>query len=137
MADHLLRGNLYARSVFGVDFAGHWRWLEHAGWVVFEDVFLVMSCFQGRREMDAIAHRQAALEAAKAATDHEVSRRTAELRASESRLQAAVDGTGVIVWEFDPTADAFTYLSPQALGLGYSSAESPGASFLALPRPPG
>src|SRR5690606_5189463 len=42
--DHFLRGFYWPRSVFGVLAAGNWRWLEHAGWVVFEDVFLLASC---------------------------------------------------------------------------------------------
>ena len=28
-----------------------WRWLEHAAWVIFEDVFLIWSCCQGTDEM--------------------------------------------------------------------------------------
>src|SRR3954470_18665696 len=37
-ADHLVRGLRWPESVFGVALASQWRWLEHAGWVVFEDV---------------------------------------------------------------------------------------------------
>ena len=58
-ADHLFRGLYWSQSVFGVAYASHWRWVEHAGWVLFEDVFLIMSCVQGRREMAEIAWRQA------------------------------------------------------------------------------
>ena len=39
-----------------------WRWLEHAGWVVFEDVVLVSSCVRGTRELRASAERTAELE---------------------------------------------------------------------------
>src|SRR5947209_14185639 len=34
-----------------------WRWLEHAAWVIFEDVFLVMSCVRGLAEMRQTAER--------------------------------------------------------------------------------
>ena len=60
--DHLLRGALWPYSIYGVDAAPMWRALEHAGWVVFEDVFLVMACLQGVREMRDIALRRAELE---------------------------------------------------------------------------
>ena len=36
--DHLLRGLFWPQSVFGVLTPSSWRWLEHAGWVIFEDV---------------------------------------------------------------------------------------------------
>jgi len=50
-ADHFIRGVYYPQSVFGVASASNWRWLEHAAWVLFEDVFLVMSCRRGVREV--------------------------------------------------------------------------------------
>src|SRR6202051_1406497 len=46
-ADHFLRGLFWPMSVFGTAVASNWRWLEHAGWVVFEDLFLIRSCLQG------------------------------------------------------------------------------------------
>ena len=36
--DHMLRGIFWPQSVYGVLVASQWRWLEHAAWVVFEDV---------------------------------------------------------------------------------------------------
>ncbi len=60
--DHLLRGWLWPQSVYGVASASILRAFEHAGWVVFEDVFLIMSCVQGQREMHEIAERHAQLE---------------------------------------------------------------------------
>jgi methyl-accepting chemotaxis protein len=60
--DHLLRGLFWPESVFGVLAASEWRWLEHAGWVVFEDIFLVLSCLLMTREMWTSAERQSKLE---------------------------------------------------------------------------
>jgi len=60
--DHMLRGYFWPQSVYGVFVASQWRWLEHAAWVVFEDVFLVMSCVRGLAEMRQTADRTAALE---------------------------------------------------------------------------
>jgi PAS domain S-box-containing protein len=61
--DHFLRGVYWPYSVYGVLTASPWRSIEHAGWVVFEDVFLVISCLRSVREMRSIANRTAALEA--------------------------------------------------------------------------
>jgi signal transduction histidine kinase/DNA-binding response OmpR family regulator len=62
-ADHFLRGVYWPQSVFGVLTASHWRWVEHAGWVIFENVFLIMSCIRGAKEMRDAAQKQAELEA--------------------------------------------------------------------------
>lgn len=60
--DHFLRGVFWPYSVYGVLTASPWRSIEHAGWVVFEDVFLVISCLRSITEMRSIANRTAALE---------------------------------------------------------------------------
>jgi signal transduction histidine kinase/DNA-binding response OmpR family regulator len=86
-ADHFVRGIYWPQSVFGVLTANPWRWLEHAGWVIFEDVFLVRSCIQGIAEMREIAERRATLEATNLRIEEEVRARTAELQKSESRLR--------------------------------------------------
>jgi PAS domain S-box-containing protein len=61
--DHFLRGIYWPYSVYGVLTASPWRSIEHAAWVVFEDVFLVISCLRSIRDMRFIAYRTAALEA--------------------------------------------------------------------------
>lgn len=61
-ADHFLRGIYWPESVYGVANPEWWRFLEHAGWVVFEDVFLIWSCILGNREAAAAALRQAQVE---------------------------------------------------------------------------
>ncbi len=61
-ADHFLRGIYWPESVYGIANAEWWRFLEHAGWVVFEDVFLIWSCVIGNREIAASAARQAQVE---------------------------------------------------------------------------
>ena len=60
--DHLLRGIFWPQSVYGVLVASQWRWLEHAAWVIFEDIFLVVSCLRSGAEMRQRADRTAALE---------------------------------------------------------------------------
>ncbi len=61
--DHWLRGVYWPQSVYGVLAASGWRWFEHAGWVLFEDVFLVAACRRSVDEMRRIAEHQATLEA--------------------------------------------------------------------------
>jgi two-component system sensor histidine kinase/response regulator len=60
--DHLLRGMFWPQSVYGVLVASQWRWVEHAAWVFFEDIFLVVSCRRSAVELRERAERTAALE---------------------------------------------------------------------------
>jgi two-component system, sensor histidine kinase and response regulator len=83
-ADHLLRGFFWPQSVYGVMTGAEWRWLEHASWVVFEDIFLIHSCVQGVQEMQGIATRQAQVELAMQQTEE--ARQRAEEQAVELKL---------------------------------------------------
>ncbi|MCC9609277.1 PAS domain S-box protein [Blastopirellula sp. JC732] len=53
--DHLIRGLFWPESIFGIATAGPWRWLEHSGWVLFEDLFLIITIRQGLAEVRALA----------------------------------------------------------------------------------
>jgi hypothetical protein len=61
-ADHFLRGIFWPESVYGIANPEWWRFLEHAGWVAFEDVFLIWACLFSLRELAAGALRQAEIE---------------------------------------------------------------------------
>ncbi|HWD41158.1 MAG TPA: ATP-binding protein [Fimbriimonas sp.] len=87
--DHFARGILFPASVFGVNTPNDWRWLEHAAWVVFEDVFLFRSCIMAVSEMKGIAERQARIDIAKELTEAEVEERTAELRRAMQQAEVA------------------------------------------------
>jgi hypothetical protein len=63
VADHFLRGTFYPESVYGVTNPEWWRFLEHAFWVVFIDIVLVISCIRGVKEMRRLAEQSAQLEA--------------------------------------------------------------------------
>jgi len=67
--DHFLRGLFWPQSVFGVLAPSPWRWVEHAGWVIFENIFLIKSCLQSTKEMRESAAKQAELEATRAAAE--------------------------------------------------------------------
>jgi hypothetical protein len=60
--DHVARGLFWPESVYGVLVASPWRWLEHAGWVIFEDIVLLAAGQRSVREMWGIAERTADLE---------------------------------------------------------------------------
>lgn len=86
--DHFLRGIFLPQSVFGVLTPSSWRWLEHAGWVIFEDVFLLISIQRSRREMRQVAERQASLEALNESIEQRVRERTHEL---EKEIQERIE----------------------------------------------
>jgi signal transduction histidine kinase/ActR/RegA family two-component response regulator len=50
-ADHFVRGLFWPESVFGLAAPDHWRWLEHTGWVIFEDAFLILSIRQNQETL--------------------------------------------------------------------------------------
>jgi signal transduction histidine kinase len=91
-ADHLLRGIYWPQSVYGVLVPSQWRWVEHAAWVVFEDVILIMSCVTSSRELHRIAADTAGLEWANREQTRltiEQSELVARLRLSQQEVEAA------------------------------------------------
>ena len=85
-ADHLVRGILWPQSIFGLETASHWRWLEHVGWVLIEDVFLMISIQQNLAETLEVAKRRSRLESINAQIEHQVIERTAELTEAHKQL---------------------------------------------------
>jgi hypothetical protein len=81
-ADHLFRGIYWPQSVFGVLTANYSRWIEHAGWVVFENIILVRLCLQSVQEMKDIALQRSELEATNLLVEGKVLERTADLETS-------------------------------------------------------
>jgi diguanylate cyclase (GGDEF)-like protein len=59
--DHVVRGIWWPESVYGVLTVSPWRWVEHAGWVVFEDFFLILASRRSIKEMWAVAMSKAQL----------------------------------------------------------------------------
>src|SRR5690606_23931485 len=100
--------------------------LEHIGWVIFEDVFLVLHCVRSLKVLNDIATRmaeligvQADIEQQVATRTHELAEKTESLARSEERMRLMVEGTDVIVWEYDSRTDCFVYVSPCAVKMGY------------------
>jgi hypothetical protein len=89
--DHLLRGAFWPQSVYGVLSAPIWRSLEHAGWVIFEDTFLLISIRKSVSEMHVVAERQAKLETLNETIERTVAERTAELTHENQERRQAED----------------------------------------------
>jgi len=129
-ADHFLRGVYWPESVFGVT-AGSWRWLEHTGWVLFEDAFLVYACLQSVREMRDIAQQRARLEFGKEETEAVVKARTADLEASENlfRSLSAASPIGIVLTDAQGNA---TYSNERWSEItGIPSADARGDGWMA------
>jgi two-component system, sensor histidine kinase and response regulator len=137
--DHMLRGIFWPQSVYGVLVVSQWRWVEHAAWVIFEDVFLLVSIRRSIREMRETADRTATLE-------QEVrTRQLAETDARNSRarneaiLEVALDPVilmdeaGHIV-QFNPAAErTFGYSAAEAVGIEVSALIVPADKHAAHP----
>ena len=120
--DHALRGLYWPESIYGALGAALWRTAEHAGWVAFEDVFLVGFCVQCRRDLRRIAEREAELEAARELAEHgealsEMAERLQASEAAASKLALVASRTDnlVIISDADGriewTNRAFTMLT--------------------------
>lgn len=87
--DHFLRNVYWPRSIFGVEQTYLYRWVEHSGWVVFEDAVLIAACIQSLQQQRELAYRRAHDEFERLEIEQTVAERTAELRAAEASMRAA------------------------------------------------
>jgi two-component system sensor histidine kinase/response regulator len=133
--DHLARGLFWPQSVYGVLVPTVWRSFEHAGWVVFCDVFLITACRQGVSDLWEAAHRRAELEPVNANIELQILERTAALQASEDRFRSLCASSPIGIFQTDhagrclytnPSWQAITGLTiEQSLGDGWSHALHP------------
>jgi two-component system, NtrC family, sensor histidine kinase HydH len=81
--DHFIRGLFFTESIYGILMASPWRALEHASWVVFEDIFLVIGINSRNRYIRDLAFNQARIEETLATVEEKVRERTQELEESQ------------------------------------------------------
>jgi diguanylate cyclase (GGDEF)-like protein len=89
-ADHFLRGMFWPESVYGVLAVSSWRWLEHAGWVIFEDTFLFIAIRRNVGEMWDIAERTDEIKGLNEGLENRVAERTAQLVITNEELTKEV-----------------------------------------------
>ncbi|MCS7269753.1 MAG: response regulator [Gemmataceae bacterium] len=87
--DHMFRGWAWPESVYGNAEGANWRWLEHAGWVLFENAFLIYACVLGVNDLRVAARRQAELEQLHAQVEEQVRQRTRQLQEAIATAEAA------------------------------------------------
>ncbi|MEX2380797.1 MAG: response regulator [Opitutales bacterium] len=149
--DHLLRGIFWPQSVYGVLSAPVWRSLEHAAWVLFEVVFLIISVRKSTREMHVVAERQANLEALKETIEGRVAKRTAaltreiaerrqveaHLRRSQAQLAEAQRIARLGSWEWDVVQNQVTWSEETGRLYGHEEEDdrAPMKDFLKLVHP--
>lgn len=83
--DHALRGIYWPQSIFG-ESAPQWRWLEHVGWILIEDVILFIAIRQHLTETFEVARRRSRLEGINKEIERQVQERTAELTEAHKQL---------------------------------------------------
>ena len=88
--DHYLRGVYWPESIFGIAHPDEFRWLEHVGWVIFEDIFLFIMCRLSIGEMKGIASQQAELELTNDRIELAVKERTDQLKDANVELEEAI-----------------------------------------------
>jgi signal transduction histidine kinase len=91
-ADHLTRQLFWPESVYGILNPEWWRFIEHAFWVVFEDVVLIAACILSVEEMRTTSRAQAEVEelsARERGKSEELNRALEELRTSQEQLVRA------------------------------------------------
>ena len=89
-ADHFVRGVYFPLSVYGIALESPYRWLEHAGWVVFEDLFLFLACLRGTSEAQALCQQQAELEHTNVGIEEIVKERSRDLRTAKLQAEHAL-----------------------------------------------
>jgi PAS domain S-box-containing protein len=136
-ADHLTVGFFWPESVYGISNPEWWRFLEHAGWVVFEDIVLFLGCVRALREMHILSKREATLDVAKQDVEQQVAERTQDLERSREMFRLIAESTKAAPFTLDLTRGCFPYVGGQAIAsLGFTDDEwkQPGALDVIFPR---
>ena len=88
--DHFVRGVWWPLSAFGTSTESPFRWMEHAGWVIFEDIFLIRISLRGIQEHKNLCQRQADLESVNTKINEEVHKQIARYSEANTRLDMEI-----------------------------------------------
>jgi two-component system sensor histidine kinase/response regulator len=130
--DHWVRGVLWPETVFGVVTTSPWRWMEHAAWVLFEDVVLMINIRQSVTEMRNVSRQTARLE------DHaELRRYSEQLARAVEKERAFIEGALDAVVEMDRRGVITGWNSQAEQTFGWSASEALGQLLanLVIPEP--
>ena len=114
LLDHFIRGLVWPQAVYGIADPQAWRVLEHAGWVVFEDIVLVVASVRSLSEMRATARNLADLELVNANIERKIESRTRALSDAKDRFRALVENIEAVPFEYDVALTKLLYIAPQA-----------------------
>ncbi len=89
-ADHFTRGFFWPQSVFGVLTASPWRSVEHASWVLLEDLILLVAGLENLRSLQSAACREAELEFLNIRFEDQVRVKTREAVAAKESAEATL-----------------------------------------------
>jgi PAS domain S-box-containing protein len=127
--DHVARGVFWPESVYGTVVGSTWRWVEHSGWVVYIDVFLIYYCIRGQRDTHDFAERQVQLELAREDVEHQVRQRTQQLAESEERFRTALEHAAIGMGLVAPDGRFLRVNASLCQIVGYSADELVGKSY--------
>lgn len=136
LIDHITRGIMIPESVYGVLVSNPWRSIEHAVWVVFEDIILFNSCSRGLSELKEVAIQRAKIEETNSQIQELAELRASKLASSEQKLSTVLD-TVLDAFIMTDVNGTVTSWNKQAEAIfGWSAEEAIGsnlATFISLP----
>lgn len=103
--DHLFRGVWYPQSIFGQATGSIMMALEHATYVIFEDIFLILGCFHAVKEMHSTAAKQAQAEFAGLELEKEKASAETSAREAEQQKVYLSENAARMLFEMDKFAD--------------------------------
>ncbi|MBA4107510.1 MAG: hypothetical protein C0485_17370 [Pirellula sp.] len=130
-ADHLIRGIFWPQSVFGVATADEWRWVEHTGWVLFEDLFLLITMRKSMGEMQNNALQTALFESHHA----DLQRYSTQLHRSFEKERSIIEGSLDAVVELDARGKVLNWNGQAERLFGWTVAEAIGSQLEELVIP--
>jgi PAS domain S-box-containing protein len=102
--DHFIRGFWWPQTVFGVLTASPWRSVEHASWVLLEDLFLIVACRERLRSLSRVATREAELEILSRNFEAQVQIKTVELVTAREVAEKALSEISALRYALDQHA---------------------------------